>query len=133
MLATEATAPRSTPAPAQARCAAAAYLLDAIPSTSTTPSAPASDGGGTDPTPSPTAPAPAVSPACVTASNYANVTADRPDASGGYAYAKGFNQRMSLDNTFHTSVLERTGPDQQGGRLLTSTGVNKGPQHNARR
>ncbi|MGK5742022.1 extracellular catalytic domain type 1 short-chain-length polyhydroxyalkanoate depolymerase [Micromonospora sp. URMC 103] len=65
-------------------------------------------GGGTDPTtPPPTTPPPA--PTCVTASNYAHVTAGRAYQSGGYAYANGSNQRMGLYNTFNTSTLKQTG------------------------
>lgn len=49
-------------------------------------------------------------PVCITASNYAHVTAGRAYQSGGYAYALGSNQRMGLYNTFNTSTLKQTGP-----------------------
>ncbi|WP_446216182.1 extracellular catalytic domain type 1 short-chain-length polyhydroxyalkanoate depolymerase [Micromonospora sp. IBHARD004] len=71
--------------------------------------------GGVTPTPtataspSPTA-SPTASPVCVTASNYAHVTAGRAYQSGGYAYALGSNQNMGLYNTFYTSTLKQTGP-----------------------
>ncbi|SCF46464.1 extracellular catalytic domain type 1 short-chain-length polyhydroxyalkanoate depolymerase [Micromonospora mirobrigensis] len=94
----------------------AAYFLDAICSTYR-------DalffglGGGASPTPTPTAtasptpsPSPTASPTCVTASNYAHVTAGRAYQSGGYAYALGSNQRMGLYNTFYTTTLKQTGP-----------------------
>ena len=60
------------------------------------------------PTPSPTPTTPAT---CVTASNYAHVTAGRAYQSGGYAYANGSNQRMGLYNTFYTSTLKQTAPN----------------------
>jgi feruloyl esterase len=66
--------------------------------------------GGGEPSPTPTA-SPTVAPTCVTASNYAHVTAGRAYQSGGYAYANGSNQRMGLYNTFYTSVLRQTGPN----------------------
>ncbi|RZU77344.1 feruloyl esterase [Micromonospora kangleipakensis] len=95
---------------------AASYFLDTICSTyrdalffglnggvTPTPTATAS--------PSPTAsPTPTASPVCVTASNYAHVTAGRAYQSGGYAYALGSNQNMGLYNTFYTSTLKQTGP-----------------------
>ncbi|MEV0807325.1 PHB depolymerase family esterase [Micromonospora sp. NPDC050200] len=70
------------------------------------------DGGVT---PSPTAspsptPTPTATPTCVTASNYAHVTAGRAYQSGGYAYALGSNQRMGLYNTYYTSTLKQTAP-----------------------
>lgn len=45
-----------------------------------------------------------------TATNYAHVTAGRAYASGGYAYAKGSNQNMGLNNTFYTTTLAQTSP-----------------------
>ncbi|MEV6693999.1 PHB depolymerase family esterase [Micromonospora sp. NPDC051196] len=79
------------------------------------------DGGGTpSPTPSPTvtpsptktpgptaSPSPTGAPTCVTASNYAHVTAGRAYHSGGYAYANGSNQRMGLYNIFYTTTLRQ--------------------------
>lgn len=76
--------------------------------------------GGTAPSPTPTATAspsptptasPTGAPTCVTASNYAHVSAGRAYHSGGYAYALGSNQRMGLYNTFHTTTLRQTGPN----------------------
>ncbi|MGN9804303.1 extracellular catalytic domain type 1 short-chain-length polyhydroxyalkanoate depolymerase [Micromonospora sp. L32] len=68
-------------------------------------------GGGVTPTPTATAsPTPTTAPTCVTASNYAHVTAGRAYQSGGYAYALGSNQRMGLYNTFNTSTLKQTAP-----------------------
>ncbi|WP_200209844.1 extracellular catalytic domain type 1 short-chain-length polyhydroxyalkanoate depolymerase [Micromonospora coerulea] len=67
--------------------------------------------GGVTPTPTATAsPTPTAAPVCVTASNYAHVTAGRAYQSGGYAYALGSNQKMGLYNTFNTSTLKQTGP-----------------------
>ena len=69
------------------------------------------NGGGTAhprPRPPPVADA---RPPCVTASNYAHVTAGRAYHSGGYAYARGSNQRMGLYNTFYTSTLKQTAPN----------------------
>ncbi|TCB90269.1 PHB depolymerase family esterase [Micromonospora zingiberis] len=75
------------------------FGLDGPTAPSPTPSA----------TPSPTAsPSPTSAPTCVTASNYAHVTAGRAYHSGGYAYANGSNQRMGLYNTFHTTTLRQT-------------------------
>jgi poly(hydroxyalkanoate) depolymerase family esterase len=75
-------------------------------------------GGGSSPSPtatataSPASPSPSstAAPVCVTASNYAHVSAGRAYQSGGYAYALGSNQRMGLYNTFYTSTLRQTGP-----------------------
>jgi poly(hydroxyalkanoate) depolymerase family esterase len=50
-------------------------------------------------------------PVCVTANNYAHVTAGRAHVSGGYAYTNGSNQNMGLYNVFVTHTLRRTGPD----------------------
>ncbi len=90
----------------------AAYFLDTICSTYRDALFFGLDGG-TAPSPSPTAtasPSPTAAPVCVTASNYAHVTAGRAYQSGGYAYALGSNQRMGLYNTFYTSILKQTGP-----------------------
>ncbi|WP_176738651.1 extracellular catalytic domain type 1 short-chain-length polyhydroxyalkanoate depolymerase [Micromonospora pallida] len=67
-------------------------------------------GGSTGPSPtaSPTT-APPPTPTCVTASNYAHVTAGRAYQSGGYAYAAGSNERMGLYNTFTSTTLKQTG------------------------
>ncbi|MFC4145831.1 PHB depolymerase family esterase [Micromonospora mangrovi] len=101
---------------------ATAYFLDTICSTyrdalffglgggvPPTPTATASPTVPPSPTTSPT-PTPTTSPVCVTASNYAHVTAGRAYQSGGYAYALGSNQRMGLYNTFYTTTLKQTGP-----------------------
>ncbi|MFI6329353.1 PHB depolymerase family esterase [Micromonospora chersina] len=97
---------------------AGAYFLDTICSTYRDALFFGLDGGGTpnptptataSPTPTPT-PSPTTAPVCVTASNYAHVTAGRAYQSGGYAYALGSNQRMGLYNTFYTSTLKQTGP-----------------------
>ncbi|MFI7427263.1 PHB depolymerase family esterase [Micromonospora sp. NPDC049836] len=100
----------------------AAYFLDTICSTYRDALFFGLDGGVTpSPTTSPTAtptataspsssPSPTAAPVCVTASNYAHVTAGRAYQSGGYAYALGSNQRMGLYNTFYTSTLKQTGP-----------------------
>ncbi|MFI7574081.1 alpha/beta hydrolase family esterase [Micromonospora sp. NPDC049497] len=110
------------PGSAQDQCGTAgAYILDTICSTYYDAVFFGLNGGGTNPTPTPTTsptptptasptPTPTTSPTCVTASNYAHVTAGRAYASGGYAYAKGSNQRMGLYNTFYTSTLKQTGP-----------------------
>ncbi|MDZ5446445.1 PHB depolymerase family esterase [Micromonospora sp. 4G57] len=94
---------------------ATSYFLDTICSTYRDALFFGLDGGVT---PSPTAtatPSPTVSPTtapvCVTASNYAHVTAGRAYQSGGYAYALGSNQNMGLYNTFYTSTLKQTGPN----------------------
>ncbi|WP_319463661.1 PHB depolymerase family esterase [Micromonospora sp. RTP1Z1] len=95
---------------------ATSYFLDTICSTYRDALFFGLDGGVTpSPTatasPSPTAsPTPTASPVCVTASNYAHVTAGRAYQSGGYAYALGSNQNMGLYNTFYTSTLKQTGP-----------------------
>lgn len=44
-----------------------------------------------------------------TASNFAHVQAGRAHASGGHALAKGSNQNMGLNTTFHPSTLAQTG------------------------
>ncbi|QGN47552.1 alpha/beta hydrolase family esterase [Micromonospora sp. WMMD558] len=95
---------------------AAAYILDTICSTYHDAVFFGLNGGGPNPTPTPTAspsptPTPTTSPTCVTASNYAHVTAGRAYQSGGYAYANGSNQRMGLYNTFYTTTLKQTGPN----------------------
>ncbi|NJP33532.1 extracellular catalytic domain type 1 short-chain-length polyhydroxyalkanoate depolymerase [Micromonospora thermarum] len=95
---------------------AAAYILDTICSTYHDAVFFGLNGGGTNPTPTPTAspsptPTPTTSPTCVTASNYAHVTAGRAYQSGGYAYANGSNQRMGLYNTFYSTTLKQTGPN----------------------
>ncbi|MBQ1021982.1 PHB depolymerase family esterase [Micromonospora sp. D93] len=100
---------------------AGAYFLDTICSTYRDALFFGLNGGGTNPTPTPTAtptptptptatptPTPTTPPTCVTASNYAHVTAGRAYQSGGYAYANGSNQRMGLYNTFYTSALKQT-------------------------
>ncbi|MEV4541158.1 extracellular catalytic domain type 1 short-chain-length polyhydroxyalkanoate depolymerase [Micromonospora echinaurantiaca] len=93
---------------------AAAYFLDTICSTYRDAVFFGLNGGGTDPTTSPTV-SPTSSPTtpttCVTASNYAHVTAGRAYHSGGYAYANGSNQRMGLYNTFYTTTLKQTAPN----------------------
>ncbi|PWU45510.1 feruloyl esterase [Micromonospora sp. S4605] len=78
---------------------AAAYFLDTICSTYRDAVFFGLNGGGTDPA------------TCVTASNYAHVSAGRAYHSGGYAYANGSNQRMGLYNTFYTTTLKQTGPN----------------------
>ncbi|WP_406042381.1 PHB depolymerase family esterase [Micromonospora sp. NBC_00898] len=99
---------------------ATSYFLDTICSTYRDALFFGLDGGVT-PSPTPTAtasptptaspsPTPTASPVCVTASNYAHVTAGRAYQSGGYAYALGSNQKMGLYNTFYTSTLKQTGP-----------------------
>ncbi|MER7456446.1 PHB depolymerase family esterase [Micromonospora sp. NPDC126480] len=97
---------------------AGAYFLDTICSTYRDAVFFGLNGGGPTPTPtaSPTAsptpsPTPTTSPTCVTASNYAHVTAGRAYHSGGYAYANGSNQRMGLYNTFYSTTLKQTGPN----------------------
>ncbi|MFE9204735.1 PHB depolymerase family esterase [Micromonospora sp. NPDC007230] len=92
---------------------AAAYFLDTICSTYRDALFFGLDGGVT-PSPTPTAspsPTPTTPPACVTASNYAHVSAGRAYQSGGYAYALGSNQKMGLYNTFYTTTLKQTGPN----------------------
>ncbi|MEU5721603.1 PHB depolymerase family esterase [Micromonospora sp. NPDC047738] len=92
---------------------AAAYFLDTICSTYRDALFFGLDGGVT-PSPTPTAspsPTPTAPPACVTASNYAHVSAGRAYQSGGYAYALGSNQKMGLYNTFNTTTLKQTGPN----------------------
>lgn len=99
---------------------ATSYFLDTICSTYRDALFFGLDGGVTpSPTPTVTAsptptgspsPTPTASPVCVTASNYAHVTAGRAYQSGGYAYALGSNQQMGLYNTFYTSTLKQTGP-----------------------
>ncbi|MGW3607984.1 extracellular catalytic domain type 1 short-chain-length polyhydroxyalkanoate depolymerase [Micromonospora sp. NPDC005161] len=96
----------------------AAYFLDTICSTYRDAVFFGLGGGGTTPTPTPTAtptptptPTPTTPPTCVTASNYAHVSAGRAYQSGGYAYANGSNQRMGLYNTFYTSALKQTAPN----------------------
>ena len=91
---------------------AGAYFLDTICSTYCDAVFFGLNGGGTDPDPDRHAdPDPDDRPTCVTASNYAHVTAGRAYQSGGYAYANGSNQRMGLYNTFNTSTLKQTGPN----------------------
>ncbi|MBQ1028343.1 PHB depolymerase family esterase [Micromonospora sp. C95] len=104
---------------------AAAYFLDTICSTyhdavffglngGTTPTPTPSPTTSPTPTPTPTptaSPTPTGAPTCVTASNYAHVTAGRAYHSGGYAYANGSNQRMGLYNTFYTTTLRQTAPN----------------------
>lgn len=46
--------------------------------------------------------------ACWTASNYEHVRAGRATTSGGYAYAKGSNQNMGLNNTFVIRTLKES-------------------------
>jgi poly(3-hydroxybutyrate) depolymerase len=43
-----------------------------------------------------------------TTSNYYHVQAGRAYDSGGYAMAKGSNQKMGLNNTFYTTTLSQT-------------------------
>ncbi|SCG40826.1 feruloyl esterase [Micromonospora echinaurantiaca] len=93
---------------------AAAYFLDTICSSYRDAVFFGLNGGGTDPTTSPTVSptsSPTTPPTCVTASNYAHVTAGRAYHSGGYAYANGSNQRMGLYNTFYTTTLKQTAPN----------------------
>ncbi|MGC4749503.1 PHB depolymerase family esterase [Micromonospora sp. DT201] len=97
---------------------AGAYFLDTICSTYRDALFFGLNGGGTNPTPTPTAtptptptPTPTTPPTCVTASNYAHVTAGRAYQSGGYAYANGSSQRMGLYNTFYTTALKQTAPN----------------------
>ncbi|MCX4821354.1 PHB depolymerase family esterase [Streptomyces sp. NBC_01142] len=47
-------------------------------------------------------------PACWTANNYQQVQAGRATTSGGYAYAKGSQQNMGLNNTFVTHTLKES-------------------------
>ncbi|SCG38694.1 extracellular catalytic domain type 1 short-chain-length polyhydroxyalkanoate depolymerase [Micromonospora halophytica] len=103
---------------------ATSYFLDTICSTYRDALFFGLDGGTSPgPTPTPTAtasptptatptasPTPTVSPVCVTASNYAHVSAGRAYHSGGYAYALGSNQRMGLYNTFYKTTLKQTAP-----------------------
>ncbi|SCL16547.1 feruloyl esterase [Micromonospora nigra] len=103
---------------------AAAYILDTICSTyhdavffgldggaGPSPTPTAGPTTGPTPTPTPTAsPTPTAPPTCVTASNYAHVSAGRAYHSGGYAYARGSNQRMGLYNIFYTTTLRQTAP-----------------------
>jgi feruloyl esterase len=90
---------------------AAAYFLDTICSTYRDALFFGLNSGGTDPTTPPPTTTPPPAPTCVTASNYAHVTAGRAHQSGGYAYANGSNQQMGLYNTFYTSTLKQTGPN----------------------
>ncbi|MEU7778356.1 extracellular catalytic domain type 1 short-chain-length polyhydroxyalkanoate depolymerase [Micromonospora parva] len=113
------------PGSAAEQCGTAtAYFLDTICSTYRDALFFGLNGGGTNPTPTPTAtptptptptvtptPTPTTAPVCVTASNYAHVTAGRAYQSGGYAYANGSNQRMGLYNTFYTTALKQTAPN----------------------
>ncbi|SCG48252.1 extracellular catalytic domain type 1 short-chain-length polyhydroxyalkanoate depolymerase [Micromonospora coxensis] len=99
---------------------ATSYFLDTICSTYRDALFFGLDGGATPTptataTPTPTAsptptPSPTASPVCVTASNYAHVSAGRAYHSAGYAYALGSNQRMGLYNTFYTTTLKQTAP-----------------------
>ncbi|MEV7326834.1 PHB depolymerase family esterase [Micromonospora sp. NPDC093244] len=113
------------PGSAAEQCGTAGvYFLDTICSTYRDALFFGLNGGGTTPTPTPTVtatptptptatptPTPSTPATCVTASNYAHVTAGRAYQSGGYAYANGSNQRMGLYNTFYTSALKQTGPN----------------------
>ncbi|MBQ1030803.1 PHB depolymerase family esterase [Micromonospora sp. C97] len=115
------------PGSAAEQCGTAtAYFLDTICSTYRDALFFGLNGGGTNPTPTPTptatptptptptvtpTPTPTTAPVCVTASNYAHVTAGRAYQSGGYAYANGSNQRMGLYNTFYTTALKQTAPN----------------------
>ncbi|MEU8425383.1 PHB depolymerase family esterase [Micromonospora sp. NPDC048835] len=115
------------PGSATEQCGTAtAYFLDTICSTYRDALFFGLNGGGTNPTPTPTATptptptatatptptaTPTTAPTCVTASNYAHVTAGRAYQSGGYAYANGSNERMGLYNTFYTSTLKQTAPN----------------------
>ncbi|MFI7521991.1 extracellular catalytic domain type 1 short-chain-length polyhydroxyalkanoate depolymerase [Micromonospora globbae] len=90
---------------------AGAYFLDTICSAYRDALFFGLDGGGGDPTTPPPTTTPPPAPTCVTASNYAHVTAGRAYQSGGYAYANGSGQRMGLYNTFYTSTLKQTGPN----------------------
>ncbi|GGM61863.1 feruloyl esterase [Micromonospora sonchi] len=93
---------------------AAAYFLDTICSAYRDALFFGLNGGGPTPTPTPSptaSPSPTGAPTCVTASNYAHVTAGRAYHSGGYAYANGSNQRMGLYNTFYTTTLRQTAPN----------------------
>ncbi|WBB79917.1 PHB depolymerase family esterase [Micromonospora sp. WMMD882] len=100
---------------------AAAYFLDTICSAYRDALWFGLNGGSTTPGPTPTVtasptptptrtPTPTVAPTCVTASNYAHVTAGRAYHSLGYAYAVGSNQRMGLYNVFASTTLKQTGP-----------------------
>ncbi|MEU1243224.1 PHB depolymerase family esterase [Micromonospora parva] len=115
------------PGSAAEQCGTAtAYFLDTICSTYRDALFFGLNGGGTNPTPTPTptatptptptptvtpTPTPTTAPVCLTASNYAHVTAGRAYQSGGYAYANGSNQRMGLYNTFYTTALKQTAPN----------------------
>ena len=104
---------------------AAAYFLDTICSAYHDATFFGLNTGGGDPTTPPTTTPPTTPPTgeptnppttppsgeCVTASNYAHVTAGRAYQSMGYAYARGSDQRMGLYNVFYTTALRRTGPD----------------------
>jgi poly(hydroxyalkanoate) depolymerase family esterase len=89
----------------------AAYFLDTICSTYRDALFFGLSGGGTDPTTPPPTTTPPPAPTCVTATNYAHVSAGRAHQSGGYAYANGSNQQMGLYNTFYSSTLKQTGPN----------------------
>ncbi|MDG9677584.1 PHB depolymerase family esterase [Micromonospora sp. DH14] len=107
------------PGSAAEQCGTAtAYFLDTICSTYRDALFFGLNGGGTGPTPTPTptvtptpTPTPTTPATCVTASNYAHVTAGRAYQSGGYAYANGSNERMGLYNTFYTTALKQTAPN----------------------
>ncbi|WP_433262922.1 extracellular catalytic domain type 1 short-chain-length polyhydroxyalkanoate depolymerase [Micromonospora vinacea] len=109
------------PGSAAEQCGTAgAYFLDTICSTYRDALFFGLNGGGTNPTPTPTVTptptptptaTPTTPPTCVTASNYAHVAAGRAYQSGGYAYANGSNQRMGLYNTFYTTALKQTAPN----------------------
>lgn len=105
---------------------AGAYFLDTIcsayhdalyfglNSTDPTPTVSPSPTASPTPTasPSPTvSPTPTPTPVCVTATNYAHVTAGRAYHLGGYAYAVGSDQRMGLYNVFLTTTLKQTAPN----------------------
>lgn len=68
---------------------------------------------GTAPTPTPTTTSPTPTPTatCVTASNYAHVSAGRAHVTSGYAYANGSNQLLGLWNTYATSTIKETAPN----------------------
>ncbi len=83
------------------------FGLDGGTAPTPTPTATPTASPTASPTPTPT-PTPTATPTCVTATNYAHVTAGRAYQSGGYAYATGSNQNLGLYNTYYTSTLKQT-------------------------
>jgi hypothetical protein len=89
---------------------AGAFFLDFICSSYYTAQFWGLTGSAPTPTPSPTATPPAGG-TCVTANNFAHVSAGRAHQSGGHAFANGSNQDMGLWNTFVVHTLRQTGPN----------------------